>query len=48
MVNNVGISNLELTYYTTYDSKYDGRIVFEHVGCEANPWYIANHKTSKV
>ena len=29
-------------------SRYDGRIVFEHVGCEANPWYIANHKTSKV
>ena len=24
-------------------SRYDGRIVFEHVGCEANPWYVKNH-----
>lgn len=25
-------------------SRYDGRIVFEHIGCEANPWYIKNHQ----
>lgn len=26
------------------DSPYDGRIVFEHIGCKANPFYVANHK----
>mgnify|MGYP001612048497 FL=1 len=25
-------------------SRYDGRIVFEHIGCEANPHYIKNHE----
>ena len=25
------------------DSPYDGKVVFEHVGCKANPWYIKNH-----
>lgn len=24
-------------------SPYDGRITFEHIGCKANPYYVANH-----
>ena len=26
------------------DSRYDGRITFEHIGCEANPYYVKNHQ----
>ena len=29
-------------------SPYDGRIVFEHIGCKANPWYIKNHEALKA
>lgn len=29
-------------------SPHDGRIVFEHIGCKANPWYVKNHQTEAV
>lgn len=32
-----------LERYQREDVADSGRIVFEHIGCKANPWYVKNH-----